>query len=441
MTEEVEILEADVILASSGGTALVTQGSGRALTGLLRPIAAPAEVLAVQNETRALIEKALEEGRDYGVIPGTQRPTLYKPGAERVNAAFGMRTVFEVMEKEIDHDHENHFYGKYDDKTGPPSTSYGLYRYVVLCRLIHRETGQEVGQGVGSCSTLETKYISRPRDSENTTLKMAKKRALIDATLSAFGLSDQFTQDVEDFRQAGGGDEPTAALTDNSIMPFGKHKGVKLGEVPRSYFEWALENMEKLDPTLRAYAEKRLAPDPVAEQEGTEALEQAALELELEGLEGLGYDAIVGQLNVAPSAEMAMRIMHTDLPMFRSQWGEFEENVAADSARKFGARLFNQAAQAVIGLLEPSNTVIAVTDFLELIEAADKLDCLEEPDRGEIEACVMASGDVADLAPGISLLMENKLSDIEAQKAQKSEPAPASAPSAPLTEPEDDLPF
>jgi hypothetical protein len=68
-----------------------------------------------------------------------------------------------------------------------------------------------VGSGVGSCSTLESKYRYKKdyqtkakyenpdiADVYNTCLKMAKKRALVDATLTATGASDFFTQDVED---------------------------------------------------------------------------------------------------------------------------------------------------------------------------------------------------------------------------------------------------
>lgn len=55
-----------------------------------------------------------------------------------------------------------------------------------------------MGTGIGSCSSMESKYLRTPRDFDNTILKMAKKRALVDATLSTLGMSDRFTQDVED---------------------------------------------------------------------------------------------------------------------------------------------------------------------------------------------------------------------------------------------------
>jgi len=40
-------------------------------------------------------------------------------------------------------------------------------------------------------------------------------------------------------------DEPTLTET----MPFGKHKGQKLVDIPMSYWRWALENMDSLDET------------------------------------------------------------------------------------------------------------------------------------------------------------------------------------------------
>lgn len=74
----------------------------------------------------------------------------------------------------------------------------GFYRYRMSCVLIHRETGAVVGIGVGSCSSIESKYASRPNDLENTILKMAKKRCFVDAVLTAYALSDRFTQDLDD---------------------------------------------------------------------------------------------------------------------------------------------------------------------------------------------------------------------------------------------------
>jgi len=77
-------------------------------------------------------------------------------------------------------------------------SSLGLYRYVVTCKLYRGDMC--VGEGVGSCSSLESKYIRNPRDFENTVLKIAKKRSFVDAILTTLGLSDRFTQDAEDIQ-------------------------------------------------------------------------------------------------------------------------------------------------------------------------------------------------------------------------------------------------
>lgn len=160
----------------------------------LAPIYSPQQVFDAQNAIYAYVREGLQEGVDYGKIPGTgDKPALLKPGAERLVQGMGVRTAFVIVEQEIDHDRENTFCDRYNNVR----TSYGLYRYTVRCE-VYDAAGNLRGEGIGSASTLESKYISRPRDCENTVLKMAKKRALVDAVLNTFGLSDRFTQDVED---------------------------------------------------------------------------------------------------------------------------------------------------------------------------------------------------------------------------------------------------
>lgn len=54
-------------------------------------------------------------------------------------------------------------------------------------------------EGIGSCNSKERKYIKQDSYSIiNTILKMAKKRAFVDAVLSATRSSGIFTQDIED---------------------------------------------------------------------------------------------------------------------------------------------------------------------------------------------------------------------------------------------------
>jgi hypothetical protein len=180
---------------SEATTALVPAAAAAPLArpGLLRPVVRPVELIESHKEAAGVIREALEDGRDYGAIPGAgPKKVLLKPGAERLCVAFGLRPAYDVVSYEADHDRTVAYY----DRRKGDSTSVGLYRYVIRCRL--ERDGTIVGEGIGSCSTMEQKYVSRPRDSENTVLKMAKKRALVDAVLGALSLSDRFTQDVGD---------------------------------------------------------------------------------------------------------------------------------------------------------------------------------------------------------------------------------------------------
>jgi hypothetical protein len=205
-----------------------------------------AQVNVVQNAMRSV----MREGEHYGKIPGTNKPTLLKPGAEKLGVTF--RLVPSYSEQVID------------------IGTNGHREYRVKCSLTHAPTGQFFGEGLGSCSTMENKYRYRtgpgdstgigvpkaywdarkddpskaakiikdmanaagflgdrfntqkddsgqwvittksekvehdnPADYYNTCLKMAKKRAHVDAILTATAASDIFTQDVEDLRDNG----------------------------------------------------------------------------------------------------------------------------------------------------------------------------------------------------------------------------------------------
>jgi len=194
---------------------------------ILRPEMPIDELLAYQNQMSEMITRALEKDRDFGVIPGTKKPTLLKPGAERIAMAFGVYPEYSVSESTVNHDFENAATvwenasekkpanweelkaagkgrnRKDDDGTWhwqTPSTVIvkGLYTYRVRTILRKRGTDAIVGTGEGECSSLESKYQNRPRDMQNTILKMAQKRAFVAAVLNTFALSDRFTQDVED---------------------------------------------------------------------------------------------------------------------------------------------------------------------------------------------------------------------------------------------------
>lgn len=145
---------------------------------------------------------------DYGIIPGTKKPTLYKPGMELLKVTFGLTDRVDIEDMSDDDD----------------------VRYRVRTDLYTRD-GMYLGCGYGECSSGEEKYKWRkavcdeewedtdidrrrlkyyksgdsvkqirtePADVANTVLKMAKKRSGIDAVLNVLGASRVFNQDLED---------------------------------------------------------------------------------------------------------------------------------------------------------------------------------------------------------------------------------------------------
>lgn len=120
----------------------------------------------------------LIKGEDYGVIPGSSKPTLFKPGAQKICALCDLATEI----KEI-------------KRIWTPE----LISYEVTVTLRNKATGGIEGEGAGCCNSQERKYKNKPApDMANTLLKMAKKRGMVDATLDATGISSLFTQDIED---------------------------------------------------------------------------------------------------------------------------------------------------------------------------------------------------------------------------------------------------
>lgn len=160
-------------------------------------------------------KKMMTKDKDYGVIPGTgKKPTLLKPGAEKLCSLFGMVPEFETLTEIADFEK-------------------GLFFYRVKCTLYRN--GEPVASGIGSCNSKEKKYRyryvyenkaseeekakaisvetkdgrygkykvykvenSEPFELVNTIDKMAQKRALVAATLIGANASEFFTQDIED---------------------------------------------------------------------------------------------------------------------------------------------------------------------------------------------------------------------------------------------------
>lgn len=200
--------------------------------------------LQAVKEFQQLCHELLSEGDDYGVIPGTNKPTLFKPGAEKITKILGLAERYEIVQS-------------VEDWTRP------LFRYLIKCQLLFN--GTVVAESYGECNSMEDKYRWRnaqrkcptcgnesiikgkeefgggwlcwknkggcgakfsDNDYEitgqeagkvenpdifslvNTILKMGQKRAFVGAALSAGRLSEVFTQDLDDMPR--GDDAPVA---------------------------------------------------------------------------------------------------------------------------------------------------------------------------------------------------------------------------------------
>jgi hypothetical protein len=121
----------------------------------------------------------MQKDIDYGVIPGTKKPTLLKPGSEKLCRLFSLRPHIELLNSIVDFEKP-------------------LFYFHYRCSLHRKE--EMVGEADGCCNSLENKYKKQQYkvfDLTNTICKIAQKRALVAAVLSSCGASEFFTQDLE----------------------------------------------------------------------------------------------------------------------------------------------------------------------------------------------------------------------------------------------------
>ena len=174
------------------------------------------QIRAQVNLIQEVMEAVMQKDVHYGVVPGSKKPSLYKPGAEKLCATFRVAPKYRI-----------------EDLSDGDSV-----RYRITCEGVHQSTGILLGEGLGECSSMEEKYKWRkavnihefaatpedrkrikyangqngpyeisqvrtePADLANTILKLAAKRAQVAMTLNVTGARDIFTQDIEDLPAA-----------------------------------------------------------------------------------------------------------------------------------------------------------------------------------------------------------------------------------------------
>ena len=207
----------------------------------IAPVADVRTALQAYQNMKDFVSGVLRENVDFGVVPGTDKPTLLKPGAEKLSRFFGMLIHLEVL-------------AMVEDWTGADHNGEAFFFYRYKAKAARGD--MVIAEGIGSCSSWEKKYRYRngerkcpvcgkttiikgkeeygggwicfakkggcgakfqsndpaiteqqvgqvinpdPADIVNTIDKMAQKRAIIAAVLLACNASEYFTQDVEDY--------------------------------------------------------------------------------------------------------------------------------------------------------------------------------------------------------------------------------------------------
>lgn len=211
-------------------------------------VMSPAEMKRRLGELQTFVKEVMVEGIDYGPpFPGSDKKTLLKPGAEKLAEIYGY-SVEPVITQRIE---------IWDPPHGP------FFAYDFECLVRSKRSGLLIGKGVGSCNTKENRYrwraagrvcpqcgkentiikgkrefgggwlcfgkrggcgakfpdgdaaienqeVGRVENDDvhtlvNTVLKIAKKRAYVDAVISVTQSSGLFTGEDEDEEHDGEG--------------------------------------------------------------------------------------------------------------------------------------------------------------------------------------------------------------------------------------------
>lgn len=189
------------------------------------------EIRAQVNRIQEVMRDVMKENVHYGNIPGTPKPSLWKPGAEKISMTFHI-----AIDPQIEAD----------------LSTEERVRYRIRANATSQATGAFLGAAFGECSSDEEKYrwraavcdeefdateITRrrykwkkdgscisqvrtePADIANTVLKMAVKRAVVAVILQVTAASDIFTQDIEDLPEEVRGAAGEEARSESAPKP------------------------------------------------------------------------------------------------------------------------------------------------------------------------------------------------------------------------------
>lgn len=292
------------------------------------------------------MKNAMTEGQHYGKIAGCgDKPTLLQPGAQLLCTLFRLRPEYEIFEHDLPGAHKGYrvtcrlfLMGteppmRVGEGVGEASSMESKHRYRNAAAEV-KDTGDELpkiywdirnkkgdeqakqwlassydGKNVGpkkiDGAWKVVEFLGgndakvenpNPTDVHNTVLKMAKKRAFVDASITATASNDFFTQDLEDIRENlaavdvvtetvrkekpeakekpadNPGDGNTIKGWRDTVVHFGKEggkiKGKRLGDLPVATLQWLLETMEEKGDKIKGDDKKLFASLLVWKAEG-----------------------------------------------------------------------------------------------------------------------------------------------------------------------------
>lgn len=206
----------------------------------IMPAASITSSLARYNAFVDFTKALMVEGRDYGTVPGVSKPSLFKPGAEKLGSFFGLSPKFELTSSELDWTGKDHggfpffyfsyrcdlyrgenFAGSCEGSCNSMEIKYKYRDQKRKCPKCGKETiyqskeeyggGYYCNQKQGGCGAkfpkgdpqIENQPVGKVLNEEtaeqvNTYMKMAQKRAFVGAVLLVTNASEFYTQDVED---------------------------------------------------------------------------------------------------------------------------------------------------------------------------------------------------------------------------------------------------
>ncbi|MCX6164310.1 MAG: hypothetical protein NTU73_05525 [Ignavibacteriae bacterium] len=177
------------------------------------------------EEMKKWYEKMTEFGKeilklniDYGLLEGSDKPALLKPGAEKIKKAFGLqvermdcvREIFNIDKNYMDYTYKCVITSKNGLRLGicdgNANSKENKFRYIFKPSEkvpVKKDLDRMKIEGKGKWKKISDKWVWFERGEnpdvlslKNSIQKIAQKRAFVGAILMATGASEFFTQDI-----------------------------------------------------------------------------------------------------------------------------------------------------------------------------------------------------------------------------------------------------